>query len=438
MKNSYILSFFAALCISLSCWSMEPEIKKCGIEIPSVAENTGLNARVYVHPDQYKSWSALKDFTAQTLHNFETGDKRGLLYIHSLEDIMGARSCFQKKWNQTYPMDQRYMANDCNNFHDIFTDQEFVDHYISFILAERFLIAGSIVTYCDINKLNLTATFSPISFVMIVPPECIYLTERHDARSSTDYFPNVTNVEEYKKGYNDGLEKRKNSITTLDFLIRFPEVFSNREEEGKAYNMNEVGVLSCAVSGNVEYRPTVVAVLYNKAQKNLEFDYGNASRNICLVEAAEIFAKNNNLPFITSEACHTVTKSELSDLANEWFDKTPNAEGNADQYFLFFDHYQNKADSSLANELYKRVTIETMNALNLTKETYDELCLDGSDDERKAINDKRREISLKIRQNVPHFQEAADRRKYLEHKSKTYLLSEDELQHYGLVRTTPK
>ncbi|MGV8949284.1 MAG: hypothetical protein ACOH2E_08005 [Candidatus Paracaedibacter sp.] len=438
MNTRYLLSFFALLCFSLSSWCMEPEKEKYGIEIPSVAEKTGLNARGFAHPEQYRSWSALNDFTAQTLHNFNTGDQRGLLYIHSLEDIMGAIECFNKKWNETYQSDQR-VIKDGSDFYDVFTRQEFVDHYVAFVLAERFLIAGSIVAYCDINKHNLTATFSPVSFVMSIPPECIGVTERDDACTEVDYFPNINSVEDTKQKYNDEIERGKERITSLDFLARFPSIHNfGKNYKGRTYKMNEVAVLGCAVLGDKVYRPSIVAVLYNQAQTHLASDHADAQRNACLVEEAENYAKAQRLPFLINNACPIISKNEGIELAAEWFESQENTKTDLNAYRSHFLKYTAGPNLGIFEQWIKdrmRISLEARSMDYL----IDKPAKDRTEDEQKLLDEIERNILQNIYDEPPaRIQEIFIKKKIFKHKVKTFLLSDEELQHYALKRLDAK
>jgi len=102
-------------------------------ELPSDPDMMAVNAVVFPKPKTRESWDRLYrpgGLTDQTLENFSRGDARGILLVHSLEDIMGAAVCFIQMWNKNHPDDQRCLIrNTLEEFHELFTDKEFVDHY---------------------------------------------------------------------------------------------------------------------------------------------------------------------------------------------------------------------------------------------------------------------------------------------------------------------
>lgn len=243
-----------------------------GIEIPSDPELTGLPSPGFSTPEMELSWRNLVPFSQQTMANFSKGIKRGILYVHSLEICFGAGGLSE------------------DNF------KGFVEKYIDY-LAHRPIIAGSVVAYNDDPMFTLPHTFASISFIIEVPAECIAVTERSGARTP---YNNSHDKKEWakrsRKTLEDYLKKNKPSAT-LDAIIRPPNKGSCGLNTCVA-DMNEVAILNCAISGDSIYRPKVVGVLYNEKAYTGKFDYGNASKNAKLKDAAYEWSLENQLPFI--------------------------------------------------------------------------------------------------------------------------------------------
>ncbi|OJW46276.1 MAG: hypothetical protein BGO67_08650 [Alphaproteobacteria bacterium 41-28] len=358
-----LLSGTILLSTSLSTYAMEedpsaetsrlaskPQLK--GIEIPSKPEDVGVEVGEYSHKAVEDSWGALSQFTAQTLHNFQQNptNPRGILYVHSPEAIMGAEECFTHVWNKNHPQDQRTVQGD--NFDEVFSSEEFVNNYIKYVLAQRILISGSVLALHEEPQYTLRSTFSPVNFIFDVPKECVTVTSIEDARTPVYYAP-------LKYGYNTREETfnyAKNCAptrVTLDTLVRFPK-FGN---ESRAYynGMNEVAILSCAQKGENEFfRPKIVGLLINTSAPLPGFDYGNAERNEKWIEAAQNFAKINNLPLLelNEKTPTTFTKEHAEGIANEWFGGETSS---LYDYELKRDTSSSKKEGGLFNKFYSYI-----------------------------------------------------------------------------------
>ena len=319
-----------------------------GIEIPSLVEEVGIESLPYDSSQTKRSWGDLREFTKQTLSNFQSENKKGILYIHSLEDIMGATQCFATKWNVTYSEDQRILESGDENFHNVFSSQEFVDHYIEFVLAQRVLISGSVIALSH-SPFNLRSTFSPVSFILDVPEQCVAVTSRKDAQTPVRYAPLRESYSPWS--LNSYVKKNAEKRITLDSLVRFPEL-QTYDQENFWNQMNEVAVVSCAQEGEVVFRPKIVGVLINESAPLPGFDYGNGERNMKWMAAAENFANQNDLPLLKIDAKtkpYFDTK-EAGEIAEEWFVGKPSS---VSAYFWRTEDFERDQNFLLADEQLK-------------------------------------------------------------------------------------
>ncbi|OJW46277.1 MAG: hypothetical protein BGO67_08655 [Alphaproteobacteria bacterium 41-28] len=324
-----------------------------GIEIPSKPEEVGVKACDYSFPMVEGSWSDLSSFTLQTLRNFEQDKGRGILFVHSLEDIMGATQCFTKMWNRNHPEDQRTVHGE--NFHEVFSHKEFIDHYIEYVLAQRFLISGSVLAFNESPTFTLRSTFSPVNFIFDVPKECVVITALRDAGTPVCYAPVKDLAVPRNVDFERYAAKYASERITLDALFRFPELQMYVGSNAYYNKMNEVGVLSCAQRGEEYFRPNVVGVLINTSAPLPGFDHGNGKRNEDWAIAIEDFAKANNLPLLRrdEQTQATFNEEDAKMMANEWFD---------DRTDSLFSYAQNRDDflsieeTSLRAELHMLVT----------------------------------------------------------------------------------
>lgn len=316
---------------------------KPGIVIPSDVEKTGIQTVTYQNPLTAVSWESLNSFTDQTLENFEKGDCRGILCVHSLEDIMGASEAFRQNWN-LHQGDDRGLTHkySIEEFHQTYTPQEYIDYYIPYVLAERALISCSMLAFNKKPQFSLTETFAPVSFILKAPKECVMVTERHDARTSVVYGRPI------KTQY---LIKSEPEIKTLDTIIRYPEIGSVKEIEGEegtplkeiSYSMNEVALLNCTYNPNNKteiFRPEIVGVLINHSTALMKMDYGNAFRNKNWVEAAQNFSQQNGLPLITIEhgSISRIAEKKVMKMVNEWYEN-PALDISLNAYYWERDSY---------------------------------------------------------------------------------------------------
>lgn len=305
------------------------------IRIPSDPDIMGVKAVQYPHPKTRESWESLYKpggFTDQTLENFCRGDKRGVFIVHSLEDIMGATTCFYKMWIESHLADRRTPATAepraAAEFHERFKD-EFVSHYISYVLARRYIIAGSVVAFNDEPQFTLGETFLSVSFIMKVPPECIVMATPSDASSpvyyahpkSQSYEISSQKVECTKvvdRAYVSG------AAQSLDSIMRCPEIETvTSASDQYVLGMNEVAFLSCAVDeAGYIYRPEVVGVFINNLGCTWKGAYGSEHRNYAYIEAAKAYAEAAGLPIIdvSKEAPPLFSADQASKLLKERID----------------------------------------------------------------------------------------------------------------------
>lgn len=325
LKNTYIALSLLGVFLPQISFSMDlpvPEsqevLQRSFIVIPSDAERTGLQA-INNTPKMRQSWQALGSFTAQTMDNFQKGVKKGIFYVHSLEDIMGAKKCFIENWNLNHPHDIRTL--EVKDFHEVFTHQDYVDHYIPYILASRPLISGSILAFNDEPAFTLSNSFASVSFIMDVPAECVGVTSRADARTPVDFVtPQEKKVLTPLQNY---LDEDKSNLITLDALLRYP-FFGSCDDKNYYSEMNEVAILNCAKSEGKVYKPSILGVLFNPSFGG-KSDYGNASRNILWKDAAEEFCKKQNLPFFTLDRLKILSSEEIErTVVKEWYGASRN------------------------------------------------------------------------------------------------------------------
>ena len=389
-----------------------------GIEIPSDPKEVGVISAIFPSREIEKSWDNLRVFTTQTINNIkkDPNKPKGIFFVHSLEDIMGATECFTKKWNETYPEKKRNFTGE--KFHDTFSHEEFINHYITFLLAERTLISGSILAFNEKAHYNLRSTFSPVNFIIDVPQQCIAITERQDAGTPVSYFPLRQPNTKYIN-YDSYVEENSEKLITLDALIRFPNINASND---KLYNiMNEVAILSCAQKDGQNFRPNVVGVLINKSAPVPGFDYGNAGRNKEWAEAAEKFAKINNLPCI-----------ELPSKTKTYF-STENAKGMVSEWF-------DTRTDSIKNYVFKRNDFETTEEQSLIRElhTIVKQKLDLKEIPEDPEQEKRYiDELLEISNTNSKFKGIGDLILGTHHlkKDRTFLSSDEQLKTYGLIRS---
>ncbi len=299
------------------------------IIIPSKANVVGIEREEKINENVQNSWQALTGFTHQTLQNFQQGNKYGIIYVHSVEDIMGVKDAFLHNWNLNHPNDQRSITREdgTDNFHQIVNNNEFIDNYIEYVLAARPLISGSIIALHEKPIHTVADTFAPISFILDVPPECVAVTSTTDARTPVKYLheENPDAIATIKRYLNSGY---RSPIQTLDSLIRYPDFTLCTDSTGKLdpergyATMNEVAILSCAKIKDKDYRPKIVGVLYNTDFVSDKRDFGNASRNETWKDAAEAFSKKNNLPLLTLEKIQSVLVKDIEEkVVKEWFNE---------------------------------------------------------------------------------------------------------------------
>lgn len=387
-----------------------------GIEIPSLAEQVGIKFLSYISPQTKRSWEDLREFTKQTLSNFQSENKKGILYIHSLEDIMGVPQCFATKWNEVYSDDQRILESDDKNFHNVFSFQEFVDHYIEFVMAQRVLISGSVIALNN-PPFTLKATFSPVNFILDVPEQCVVMTSRKDAQTPVRYAPlresySSWSLSAYVK------ENAKNRIT-LDSLVRFPEL--QTIDEKKFWNqMNEVAIASCAQQEEILFRPKIVGVLINESAPLPVFDYGNGERNREWISAAENFANQNRLPLlkIDEKTTHYFDENEAGKIAEEWF---KGKSSSVSAYVWQREDIEYEEEKNLKTNL-KRIIMDELKKFSKEEHTPDNYKKIGS-----IIIQENPQFSLV-------FQEVIDGGTASLNRERSFLLADQLLKTYGLNR----
>jgi hypothetical protein len=267
-----------------------PTFESILIKYPN-AKHDLIKADVDNKKNIHKSWQDLVFFTEQSIKNLQNNDENGIFLVHSLEDIMSAVPCFVNKWNQKYPEDQRFCKED-SDFHEVFSHEEYVNHYIEFLMAERPLISGSIIALNSDHSHDFAPTFSPVNFILQVPAECIVETSLKDAESPVYYMSECSDHEKALSTLREYITRK--ARCSADRLIRFPDVrgFNDRYTKG----MNEVAFLNVSKKNNQVFRTKIVAILNNE-WPGLAIDYGNSLRNKEWKEAAKKFAETNNLPY---------------------------------------------------------------------------------------------------------------------------------------------
>lgn len=279
-----------------------------------------------------ESWSHLPEYTLQTLENFNNGSPRGVLCVHSYEVISGIIPHFTKRWNDEHPHDQRLSVTkrdydeDYKDFFTIFTPEEFVDHYVSYVLANRPLISSSILSFHEEQVYTNFSTFGPVSLILSVPPQCVTFTSYRDSYTHMDYWtePSPQGVKKYKMYL-------KSELYPLDSLMRFSNVepYYDLTDTTPSYKkaqlfspvMNEIGVLSCANSIGKFYRPSVVGILINPHENSCSAsDLGNGKFNKFLETAARAWISRHELPVIdlASLTRCVFSQEQLNVPAVEW------------------------------------------------------------------------------------------------------------------------
>lgn len=289
------------------------------LTIPSDVDRLGVPAITIDKQAVAQSWDFLPSYLQQTLQNLRQQNARGLLYVHALEDIMGATECFEETWNAAHPQDQRFLCQE--DFQQLFTAEEFVTHYVPYILAQRVLISGSVWTMHEQAIYTNTDTFSPVCLILEVPRPCVALAKRRDAQTRVEY---VFGTKKLDRAYWYEFSRiAGTSLISLDALVRFPDAGTVYTEQERYFipEMNEVAIYSCAIEGKTVYRPSVVGVLINRTKGTVKHDLRNGERNAKLAEAALAFARDNNLARVIYEPKVTTQLGEANwiALATEWF-----------------------------------------------------------------------------------------------------------------------
>jgi len=302
-------------------------VASISIELPSDPDMMAVKAVVFPEAETEESCYRLYrpgGFTDQTLENFSRGDTRGIFLVHSLEDIMGAAGCFTKMWNENHPDDQRIpVQNTAEEFHTLFSNEEFVSHYAEYVLAQRYLISGSVVAFNEQGQFTLDETFSPVSFIMKVPPQCIVVTAVSDAHTEVSYAPFSQTAGSFEREkYGVQALEYAGELSSLDSLLRYP-FLRPRNELNDTFDtdMNEIAFLSCTKGVSEEFsRPQVVGVLINKHLKFQQLDYGNGVRNRQYIDAAKEYAKSTGLPTIEiGQASYSLNQLKASEVIADWF-----------------------------------------------------------------------------------------------------------------------
>jgi hypothetical protein len=297
----------------------------------------------------HKSWQDLVFFTEQSIKNLQNGDENGIFLVHSLEDIMGAGSCFINKWNQKYLEDQRFCKEDFSDFHEVFSHEEYINHYIEFLMAERPLISGSIIALNSDHSHDFAPTFSPVNFILQVPAECIIETSLKDAGSPVYYMSERADHEQT-------LSTLREYITTkdrcsADRLIRFPDVSGSDNKYTKG--MNEVAFLNVSQKNDQSFCTKIVAVLNNE-WPGFVVDYGNSSRNKEWKEAAKKFAETNNLPYF-----------DLQNKNKRFFSENEIKKNYTDYYGEKFNHYSLSSYICEMDQMSKEMQSFSLNDIQL-------------------------------------------------------------------------
>lgn len=313
------------------------------IVIPSDPDVIGIDESAFFDPWTQlawsNSWNDLNSFTNQTIENFSQGILKGMCYVHSLEDIMGATKCFTRNWNMHHHEDQRHPRD--KNFHEVFTPHEYVDHYIDYVLAHRPLISGSVLAFNDNPGFTLSDSFAPVSFIMHVPPQCIGVIDRKDAGTPVWYLSqkNEDFSDKLLAPYLKKMLRTLRKSITLDALVRYPNI----QGAGESYlaEMNEVAILNCVKGKDgALFKPSIVGVLFNPSFGTMKMDYGNAVRNVEWGAAAEAFCARQNLPFLALNPCELLSQQTVeATVVQEWFGQ----EKSLNSYF--FDRDSEEGDS---------------------------------------------------------------------------------------------
>lgn len=416
LTNAMRVLTFWGLVISATSFS-------ASIVVPSDPENMAVTAVKYPNEATRISWKNLSKpggYTDQTITNFGNGDQRGILLVHSLEDIMNAARSFEILWNKNYPDDQRTISNNSiESFHEVFGDV-FIEHYIEYIFSQRYLMSGSVVAYNDTPESTLGETFSPVNFILRVPAECIVVTSTHDAGTGVSYFPlSRTNGQGERENYGDqALEE----LQSLDAIVRYPGYAPYGE--GWVANMNEIAFLTCAKddSGNI-YLPEVVGVFINNNKKASQFDFGNSTRNRNYIEKAITFANRKSLPVLIIEERQTsFPEQKFLERAGEWFKIKQ-----SDNYNYFHSRFKNIIIPN--KELQEKIDLLNTKRGEARKyfggENYN-----YPSDYSEDIETKARE---KVRAEFPELvREITDWNQYFKRKSQTFRMSPELLSSYGL------
>ena len=246
--------------------------------------------------------------------------------MHSYEiSFDNAIKHFREKWNTSHPNDQRrFFAKQkysdlFEDFFNVFTAQEFVDHYIEYVLADRPLISTSLLSFHDEKVYTNFSTFGPVNLIFSAPHQCITFTSYADSYTPFDYWnqrPSSNELEKYTTYLNS-------TLSPLDSIMRFSNVERDYLKPGKSYYpvMNEIGVLSCARVIGEFYRPSVVGILINPHKlPTPPSDLGNSKHNKLLEGAARTWATQNGLPILDLKDVEPAffTENELSSPENEW------------------------------------------------------------------------------------------------------------------------
>jgi len=282
--------------------------------IPSDCDELGLEPTCYPYSETRESWQYLSSYTQQTINNFQSGDQRGILMVHGIEDIEGNDN-FQD-WQRAYPNDLK-RANG-NDYNAVSSPEQLIDHYVDFNLAHRAIIATSLIAFHQNCKYNIAKTFTPAGFILDVPPECIKRTALKDDFSEVVYCPDSKSLQKVQERN----KRRAETLFSLDAMVRFPDFLSMIGELWWA-NMNEVAIASCVKDDDLKaiYRPKIAGVFINKnhAFQTERTKTGDAfAKNIYrgMVE----FAKRNDLPVVVIDrSCMARMDIEnVNDRAYEW------------------------------------------------------------------------------------------------------------------------
>jgi hypothetical protein len=419
-------------------------VASISIELPSDPGMMAVKAVVFPEAETEESWYRLYrpgGYTDQTLENFSRGDTRGILLVHSLEDIMGAAGCFTRMWNKNHPNDQRIpVQNTVEEFHTLFSNEEFVSHYAEYVLAQRYLISGSVVAFNEQGQFTLDETFSPVSFIMKVPPQCIVVTAVSDAHTEVSYAPFSKTAGAFEREkYGVQALEYADKLSSLDSLLRYP-FLRPRNELNDTFDtdMNEIAFLSCTKGVSEEFsRPQVVGVLINKHLKFQQLDYGNGVRNRQYIDAAKEYAKSTGLPTIEIDQPRaSLFQSEASEVIADWFGFSTDfgedygtAFGEDYGYYCNGKNYhyrllsaEQTATEKTGNELVKEILSSIPPSLDFMAKKY-------SAEDKKNAQEKALEKAF---EEIPKYREVCEILNSLKVKGQKYLMSQEQLAGYGL------